>query len=657
MKNVGKCVKDNWGLFVIVFITVVFSIITIKESVADCLTYGYPPEGTDFSTISWAEVAIDENGQDFSIYHDTWGIEKIGVRLLFDNADADSSFELVIEDEEGQKETCEYNVQNLKADDDDVTWLDVGARVTPGIVKLTFRNIDTAGLKVLSYSQFDVYDQNGQPAFTPSMKILAASYPKSKAIAFSVAWILLVFALIILLKYKPISYEKLFVITYLIFGILAFIVYPPFSEPDSGNHYRRAYAISQNDVCPELDENNAIGGYFAWPNNWAVGDTVSVSWYEASGRMDFDVTAPDNQRYLTYTNIALYSPICHLVPAMGMKIARHFTHSIIVIERVAEIFNFIAIGIVLYLGIRITPFGKEFFIWIVLHPFIMKLYSSISPDVMTVALVYLLTALVLRLRFDPDAYAKKGYLVALYIVPFLLGQFKIVYVAFCLLLFLIPMKKFSSKKSYFANAAAIGVVTFAPALSWLVRASKILGQGYANTSETNKKIVLDVFKYANVLMKTIVKRGFDYLMQFFGSTLVFKDGTNEAVVLVFLMLVTAFVAVKAQKSKHNHSEVGTKIRTDIPFKVILVISVVITTYLIFTAEYVQWTDPGASDINGVSGRYFFPFFFPVLILLTDAGGTQKVDGEEVNARVCGRLLSLASIALCFVAQLFIVYQL
>ena len=652
--KIVNLIKENVSYIVIALITVIFSILTISNSIGSDLKYSFPAEGVDYSTISWAEVPLDENGQEFSLVYEAWDIGQIGIRMSYENA---GDFALQIKDSSGGEYSREYSAAELTADADGITWLNVDQHVSSGNLKIVLKNISTDGLKVIGYSQEGVLDENGNTAFSLNMQVNAASYPRTKAYLFSVAWILIVLVGVMILKNRNTSFEKLFVILYVTMGILAFLVYTPFAEPDSGNHYRRAYAISEGDILPELDSENAIGGNFAWPSTWGPEDGVSVSWYEARNRMDFDVTEPSNVRYLTYTNIALYSPVCHAIPALAMMITRLFTHSIIVIEMIAKIVNYIVIGILLYLGIKMTPFGKEYFLWIVVHPFMMKQYTSISPDIMTAALVYLLTATVLRLRYDPKAYAKKWYLAAIYIIPFLLGQFKIVYVAFCLLLFLIPMDKFESKKSYFIHATAIGLVTIVPALAWFKISSHILSLGYSSINSTNKVIAMHLGQYIPILLNTFRIRGYDYIMQFFGYTLVFKDGTNNAIVLIFIMLVSAYISRNIYRSRHNKSDMAVKVQNDVALKVIITAAIIITTILIFTAEFVQWTDPGASNINGVRGRYFFPFMFPALVLLTGMSDTKEIDGEVVKESSYKTLFSLMAIMLCFIAQLYIVYQL
>ena len=74
---------------------------------------------------------------------------------------------------------------------------------------------------------------------------------------------------------------------------------------------------------------------------------------------------------------------------------------------------------------------------------------------MIIALITLLTAMVLKLRFTEQRLTN-GYIAALYVITFLIGQYKIVYVLFCLLVFAVPKEKFGSIKSYTVHAVLMG---------------------------------------------------------------------------------------------------------------------------------------------------------------------------------------------------------
>ena len=93
--NILKPVKENVSYIVVAFITVIFSILTISNSTGSDLKYSFPEDGVDYSTISWAEVALDESGQEFSITYKAWDIGQIGLRLSYENA---GTFSLLIKD-------------------------------------------------------------------------------------------------------------------------------------------------------------------------------------------------------------------------------------------------------------------------------------------------------------------------------------------------------------------------------------------------------------------------------------------------------------------------------------------------------------------------------------------------------------------------------
>ena len=77
MKIVSS-LKDNLGYIVVSFIVLIFSFLTIKGSVGGSLEFSFPAEGVDYSTISWGEVPIDGNGQEFSVDYKAWDIGQLG---------------------------------------------------------------------------------------------------------------------------------------------------------------------------------------------------------------------------------------------------------------------------------------------------------------------------------------------------------------------------------------------------------------------------------------------------------------------------------------------------------------------------------------------------------------------------------------------------
>lgn len=485
------------------------------------------------------------------------------------------------------------------------------------------------------------------------MQIDAISFPKRRAYFFSFIWTFFILILFILLRKVVRSYENLFIILYLTMGVLAFVVFPPFSEPDSGNHYRRAYAVSEGILNPGEDENHKVGGEFSWPSTWYTGDGADISWYEAKNGMEFRSDDPATKQYLTYTNIARYSPVCHLIPALAMKATRIFTRRIIVLEYTAKILCYFVTGIVFYLAVCIAPFGKAYILLAILHPYVMRLFTSISPDSLTIAMIYLLSALVLRLRYDKNLPVRRRDLIAIYLLSFLIGQFKIVYLSFVLILFAIPVNKFKSKRNYYLHASAIGTVTLLPAFLWLTVSTQPMATGKGS----NASIVLQPLRYLFILLNTVRIRGYGYVLEFFGDTLTFKDETHYFGVILFLILAVSYVSKKKLLLEQNDSEIAMKFKKDLHFKLLMFLAIEVTTVLIFTSQFLTWTDPGSVNINGVQSRYFFPFIYPGLVLLSGMGNTRAIDGEVLYEDQYRELFLFASVALVFCSYLFLLYQL
>jgi len=82
----GKIIKENVGYIVIAAVTLIFSVLTISNSIAGELNYSFPSEGVDYSTISWAEIPLDEKGQEFTLDYKGWDIKQIGIKIYYDNS-------------------------------------------------------------------------------------------------------------------------------------------------------------------------------------------------------------------------------------------------------------------------------------------------------------------------------------------------------------------------------------------------------------------------------------------------------------------------------------------------------------------------------------------------------------------------------------------
>lgn len=426
-----------------------------------------------------------------------------------------------------------------------------------------------------------------------------------------------------------------------VIGLSFYMILPALAEPDAGNHFRRIYSILQGNILPSVNAQGDIGAFFPWPDNWSQDDSVQISIYQQLHNWILRTT-DCTSTYISFKNMALYSPVCYLPEIAGMILGSLISKQLLVVIFMARIMNFVCTGIVMYIAVRLTPFGKKYLLWISLLPMVMELSVGIAPDSMVMALISLLTAMVMRLRYT-QANADKRYISGLALISFLLSQYKIVYIVFCIFLFLIPKEKFGSRKKYWFVAAGIGSITVIPGLIWLYISTHILQSGYANAA-SNAKILKHPTKFIMILCRTIMEKGGDCIQQALGSNMgAMSFGTNMLILLLLLALLCFSLGKENGKSAEQKI-----VCRDKKWKILIAGVLLFTSLLIFAAEYVQWTGAGNQIIDGVQGRYFLPMLFPIMLLL----GKNNTDEPDYN-----RLYAFAAIDLCFLVQLMMHYLL
>ena len=269
----------------------------------------------------------------------------------------------------------------------------------------------------------------------------------SKVVIYLIAALVAVFifAAFAFISSKP-SEEHLFLVLWLLLGTVYMIAQPVMSEADSRTHYYRSADVAEGRWVTEQDEDGNWIGYYAMPESWVDGGNSSrVSSYEALDYLDFSV---DGETTLfSYVNTAVYSPFTYLPQAIGIFLAQLFTDRLMVIVYAGRISNFLLTGLVYWLAVRLMPFSKKYIIWAALIPMNLHEAVSMAPDAMVSALIALLMAAALYLRYDPKSRLTANMLVLLYVTAFLITQDKIVYVGACMLLFLIPSSKFACSSS------------------------------------------------------------------------------------------------------------------------------------------------------------------------------------------------------------------
>lgn len=280
---------------------------------------------------------------------------------------------------------------------------------------------------------------------------------------------------------------------------------PPFRVPDTILHFYKAYGISEGQVVPiskhvPKGAKKVAGSYgprsfdttekevgLMWPSGaYNVGDLGKA--------LDIPLN-PGKTRFYNYAHNGriVASPLPYVPEAIVISLGRLFNLSPLWLVYLSSFFNLLIFLLLGYLAITITPVLKWTFVLLGFLPTAMHLAASVSEYAVDVAVCFVGIAFFFKLAFDARKKKVGGRdIVILFVLSFLLALIKQPMFLIVLLFFMIPMRKFSSKKLYFGLFAGLFVFALILTFSWGLIANNAYQapQGV----DTNKRI-------ANVLGK------------------------------------------------------------------------------------------------------------------------------------------------------------
>lgn len=419
---------------------------------------------------------------------------------------------------------------------------------------------------------------------------------------------------------------------------------PAFNSPDEYSHFLRSYEVSRGHMTSEGNGGNDLFSYGRTFNSGLIPDFSSkdhVSLWDIGGNINQRIDTGKTQFY-GFGNTALYAPTSYLPQAIGIRIADLFTDRPIVLAYGGRVANMLCFGLIFFLAIRFTPVGKNFIALLGLVPMNIQSANSMSADALALALTVAMIVFVLYMRYKEKRVMKKGQLVLMYAVTGFLCLCKVVYMPFCLFLFLIPKERFRKKKNYWLHVACAGTMILLLSFGWLAIASGYLceSQPGVDTAAQLIGILKNPVAFILTFVRSLDAFGLAYLTEMVGSTLGWLN-----IPVCSLLAVGYLVMMLLQVSRNNDME---GIRMD-PFAKIMLAGISILVFgLIFVTLYGQWTAYGYDKILGVQGRYFLPLLLPVVLALKP-----KRFAEGTNGTPWGLFLGAWSIDLCVYATLFV----
>lgn len=441
-------------------------------------------------------------------------------------------------------------------------------------------------------------------------------YSRYATIIFTVAIIAITIISILalyLLMFKNIKFEKLFVCTVLVLGLAYVFVIPMYRGHDEHAHFFKAYEISTGVFnTPIINEHSITtipSAFFdVLHEDYNTEERyINATYYDdvirsAGVEVDEENTITVGGEYM-----AVYSPLPYIPQALTIRIMSLFTDNLLIIFYMTRIVNLLVSVFLLYLAIKIIPFGKNIIFFIAIIPTTLSQIASVSPDALTITSSILFVAYLLKLIFGKDKITIKN-IITLAVIGTVLGLCKIVYVPLALLTLLIPKEKYNKKRDRVLMCVLAVALPILANLAWLGVASTHLSLIDNNKSDAQKlNILSNPIEYLRICFYTLY-HDFDlYLMQLFGGFMEHIEMVHVGWINVIAYIIIFIIIVLFDKD--------IKDKLDKKMKITISIVLFIICGLIYTSIYMQWSTLKNYYINGVQGRYFVELLLPFMLVL------------------------------------------
>lgn len=416
--------------------------------------------------------------------------------------------------------------------------------------------------------------------------------------------------------------ESLFAFMIIIFGILIIYLTPPMCSPDENIHFIDAYAVSNGEWFPSV-EDGRLGRWL--PNcvyNFVVDNTKKVdredgnkyTWKEMDSNNSC-VTDKGAEKLFYVSASTAISPISYFVASTGMLLFKGFCavfasgyaspYNLLIIGKLS---NLLFYGIVIWYALKMTPYYKNIMFMIALMPMSIFLGASLNYDSILIAVTLYFFAFLMKILHADDKYqVTKKDIVRVCFITFCLVGIKQLYAPLLALLLIVPVKKFKDNKQYFTAISAViitGVIAYLPNLILHISTSEYISPYIQYEIEQKQYVVHNIFNFLKIVLTTF-KESMPYFITSFIGCLGNLDTNFMFPFILIFGIILCFVAF---------FDVSRIKRTDIKLRIGSVVLIGVIIIIASYVMYVGWTSipeiagVGYPIVSGLQGRYFIPLF-------------------------------------------------
>lgn len=403
--------------------------------------------------------------------------------------------------------------------------------------------------------------------------------------------------------------EIFFPLIILLTGLVFILITPIGANFDEETYMARIFEMSLGHIMP----NSFLGEGRNYPavlmsnsyrqdvNLWPVD---APSWIEQA-KVRIDWNNRDFDSLWNYRTRAVYFPTLFILQAPIMRIMGPRLDIPIVFIFYAIRFSYLLIYFLLvFLALRIIPFGKWILGTIAIAPMSLILASAVSPDPIIFGVCFLFVAWILYLIKQSDVYISKKQLLITCGLILAVCALKPNYFFILFLLFALPYKNFL-KKSDLVAIVLVCLVGIGMSLGWTYMASQVVFNQLNMASDSMPNFT-SLFQAPQIFIKsltaTISKSIIPYLIQAIGIS--GYDYWRLPGFVYFLYPITLVLVFFLDENKNILTRKQ---------KIVFWLTGIINFLVVFTLFFVANTPLNSPTIVGVHGRYLIPFFLLLIL--------------------------------------------
>lgn len=466
---------------------------------------------------------------------------------------------------------------------------------------------------------------------------------------------------------QRIGLEWLCMIFMLLFGTMLCFITPPYQVPDEPAHFARAWQISEGvffspvyylqDVLAKPSPLSRFhikltGGADAFPKRVLGADIPS-------SMLPIDmVDIPENVRFATFDryveylvepiepsqresfiipNTGAYAPLLYAPQALAALVGRSLGFSSGATFYFMRWSALLFVAICVFISMRLLPEKKFLLFILAVMPMFLIEAASVSADPVVYGICFIASTYLFSLRKHSGKFHGRE-LFCLICLALILGVSKQVYGVILAIYFIIPWQKMGSRVKFYGFGAGLLFLCCLSSFIWIylaVYSNGIESLTWPKVDEAVQKefILQQPGTYLEILLQSMTLNLLLLPREFVG---VFGWGKLPVSNQVFFpYLITLLMGGAVGKLGLNAWN-----------RVILIAAFAFFTIAMFTIEYIIWTLPGSSTIEGMQGRYFIPV---ALLFFCSLSCTPALKLEHTMAAAIGLLGTFSVIRITLAA--------